>query len=385
MIELSNLKLIKNIYCCGLTTNADPHLGHARTFLVAITIKKVISLLSDSSPRLIVNWTDVDPKIGFLTKEQYLNLSKKSISLAKTKLSPIINWSKIDDEPKVSSYISEIIADIVQLEKLGYTYLDSRGVRLKDLHHTLLGFQGKEGFYLWRLTSNVGYQSPWGLGIPGWHLECSTMISKITGKVDLHMGGADLCFPHHLNEDLIHTLLHDTGVAKRWLHVGLLNVEGIKMSKSLENVITLDNFSADWLTLLSIKIYLLWSHVEKPLSFSKKELLRIRNLCSKMILEKELNLELQHSLIEEWVSKPSIREIIMVSSLPTKTLLNLSVKLGIISKEELYLVRNIIKRVQLLRLRLRVRKDFQLADSLREIIKLTYGFSLTDDKLVILG
>ena len=75
----------------------------------------------------------------------------------------------------------------------------------------------------------------------------------------------------------------------------------------------------------------------------------------------------------------------MVSSSPTKTLLNLSVKLGIISKEELYLVRDVIKRVQLLRLRLRVRKDFQLADSLREIVKITYGFSLTDDKLLILS
>ena len=373
------------MYCCGLTTNADPHLGHARTFLVATTIKKVIELLSNRSPKLIINWTDVDPKIGYLTKKEYLTLSSKSILLAKSKLSLIVNWDEVNDEPKVSSYVDEIIKDIVQLTKLGYTYLDSKGVRLKNQHHTLLNFEGNEGFYLWRLTGEVGYQSPWGIGIPGWHLECSTMISRTTGVVDLHMGGTDLCFPHHLNEDLIHTLLYGAKVAKAWLHVGLLNVDGIKMSKSLGNVITLDNFAGDWLTIFSIKVYLLWQHIEKPLSFSERELQKIRNLCSSMVMNEELNVELNHNLIEEWVSKPSIREVLRIGSSSTKVLLNLSIKLGIISREELYLVKVIVKRVQLLRIWLRMKRSFQLADSLRDVVKLTYGFSLTDDKLLILS
>lgn len=253
------------MYACGITVYDECHLGHARQ---AITFDVIARYLRYKGYSVVYvrNYTDVDDKI--IKKANELGIdpliySKQRIKAAENDLSRLAVIEP-DITPKVSESIDDIIIFITSLIKKGYSYVSESG----DVYFSVEKFQtyGKlskrktdesingvrknveEGkinpsdFALWKAAKEgeIYWQSPWGKGRPGWHIECSAMILKNLGEtIDIHGGGKDLVFPHHENEIAQTEALTGKPFAKYWVHNGLIKVNGQKMSKSLGNSLTI--------------------------------------------------------------------------------------------------------------------------------------------------
>lgn len=251
------------MYVCGMTVNGEPHLGHARQ---VITFDMISQYLRFKGYEVIYvsNYTDVDDRIINQAKE--LNISP--LKLANQRIQTIEKvWSQIcvsqpNVKPRVTNFIPQIIDFVKDLINKGYAYTTDNGdvyfsVKKYSNYGVLSNRKIDElinsvrietaenkrdalDFALWKSVDDneFGFESPWGKGRPGWHIECSTMIKHILGNtVDIHGGGKDLIFPHHENELAQSSCENGCPLANYWLHNGLITVDGQKMSKSFGNFV----------------------------------------------------------------------------------------------------------------------------------------------------
>ena len=284
-----------NMYVCGPTVYNYPHIGNARPIVVFDTLKRVFMALG-YEVKMVSNYTDVDDKIIKTAMQQ--NVSEKEISEkfieAYNKDRLALNAMMPDVAPRVTETMDEIIAFIDLLVKKGHAYQVDGDVyfRVKSvgeygslsnqqIEDLQVGARIDENskkenpldFTLWKATQDgIKWQSPWSLGRPGWHTECVVMINEqFNGDhlIDIHGGGMDLKFPHHENEIAQSKAAYDSPIANYWVHNGMVNIDGIKMSKSLGNVI----WAKDMIAQVGANIMrwiFLSAHYRAPLNINDK-------------------------------------------------------------------------------------------------------------------
>lgn len=252
-----------SIYACGITPYSDAHVGHARTYVVFDFLAKTLRALGHDT-RLVRNITDIDDKIIAVAKREHVHWSAISERYAQRNRQLMINTGLlVPEEPKASDYIDDIVVVIQKLLVLNLAYVASTGdvlyrvdayrgamlvehqsgASLSEQGRSRVSGEGKEDvrdFALWKRTpaEEPGFVSPWGWGRPGWHIECTAMIGALfQGHVTIHGGGTDLKFPHHQSEIMQSEPVFGVPVADVWMHNGSVLANGVKMSKSLGNVV----------------------------------------------------------------------------------------------------------------------------------------------------
>lgn len=260
------------IYACGVTVYDDCHLGHAMQAIYFDIIRSYLKYCG-YDVKYVRNYTDVDDKI--IARAKLLNISPNKLATDMIANSQrdmrSIGVLPADAEPRVSEMIPQIIAMVQTLIEKDFAYKTKDGdvyyrVRKKADYGKLsnrkpddmragardivVGDKEDElDFALWKSdsTPDASWDSPWGKGRPGWHIECSAMAKETLGaRFEIHGGGRDLVFPHHENEIAQSEAANGCTFANHWLHSGLLNIEHQKMSKSLGNHITIKKFLEDW-------------------------------------------------------------------------------------------------------------------------------------------
>ena len=281
------------MYVCGPTVYNFFHIGNARPFVVFDTLRRYF-IYRGYEVKFVQNFTDVDDKIINRAKEEGISAPEVSEKYIKEYFddAEALGVMKADVHPKVSEHIPEIIEFVQTLIDKGYAYeadgdvyYSTRkfpeygklsGQNIDDLEsgaRIAIG-EVKEDpldFALWKARkeeSEIAWESPWGMGRPGWHIECSTMAKKHLGEtIDIHGGGQDLTFPHHENEIAQSEACNGVPFARYWMHNGYINVDGKKMSKSLNNFFTVrdirEQYSGD-----VIRFFLLSGHYRSPINFS---------------------------------------------------------------------------------------------------------------------
>ena len=286
------------MYACGITVSGPAHIGHGIQAMVFDIIRKYLEK-KGYEVTYCRNYTDVDDKIIANAKKENIDpmiLAKRNIE--ETDLS--MHRLKVTDATKTlkaTEHIEKIILFVQKLIDKGYAYVTERG----DVYYSVEKFKGygklsnrnledaysgvriesednKQNpldFALWKSAKEgeISWDSPWGKGRPGWHIECSCMAKNILGDtIDIHAGGSDLAFPHHENEIAQSEALTGKTFANYWLHSAFVNVNNQKMSKSLNNFLTaraaLEKFDAD-----VIRFLMLSAHYRQQLNFSEELLL----------------------------------------------------------------------------------------------------------------
>jgi cysteinyl-tRNA synthetase len=297
MIEEINIqhKIIR-IYLCGVTVYDDSHIGHARTIIVFDVLRRYLEF-KGYTVNFIQNFTDVDDKIIYRAKREGLaakDVAAKYIESYFTDFSHL-NVLPANKFPRATEHIKEMITLIEGLINKNYAYITLNGVYFRVRSFSTYGNLSKKtiqelesgsrveidqskqdplDFALWKFYSEEpAWDSPWGRGRPGWHIECSAMALKyFESPFEIHGGGNDLIFPHHENEIAQSEAFSENLFAKLWLHTGMVTINSEKMSKSLGNIITvregLDRWGAN-----SLRIFCISVHYSKPLDFSDKILL----------------------------------------------------------------------------------------------------------------
>lgn len=279
------------IYVCGITVYDDCHIGHARTIVVFDILRRYL-IHKGKELVYVQNFTDVDDKIinrAKLDGKSPDEISSKYIESYFEDFSKL-NVLKADFYPKATDHIIEIINAIKILKEKNYTYTTLNGVYFKVRAFPNYGKLSKkqideleEGtrieidklkedpldFALWKFSSDVpNWESPWGRGRPGWHIECSVMVSKFLGnEIEIHGGGTDLIFPHHENEISQSETFNEKKLAKLWMHVGMITINSEKMSKSLRNMIVLNSALKKWGSNV-LRLYLISSQYSKPMDYN---------------------------------------------------------------------------------------------------------------------
>lgn len=279
------------MYVCGVTVYDNSHIGHARTVIVFDTLRR--HLLSKGYNVVFVqNFTDVDDKIINRAKAENkpaAEISKKYIDNYFRDFAGL-NVMPADHHPKATEHINEMIQLIEGLVGKGHAYLTLNGVYFrvksfpgygklsrKPVEELESGArievdQSKEDpldFALWKFYSEEPvWQSPWGKGRPGWHIECSAMSRKYLGDTfEIHGGGHDLVFPHHENEIAQSEAYTGKQFAKIWVHSGMVTINSQKMSKSLGNIVTIEQALNKW-GMNTLRLYSLSVHYAKPLDYT---------------------------------------------------------------------------------------------------------------------
>lgn len=280
------------IYACGPTVYNYIHIGNARPLCVFDVLRRYLEYRG-YNVRFVQNFTDVDDKIIKRANEEGLSfeeVSKKYIKEFWTDAHEL-NFKDATVHPKATENIDEIINIIKTLEEKGYAYaVDGdvyyRTLKFKDYgklsHQPIEDLQSgariaigekKENpldFALWKAAKEGEpyWDSPWGKGRPGWHIECSAMNKRYLGdSIDIHCGGKDLVFPHHENEIAQSEAANDAPFAKYWMHNGYINVDNVKMSKSLGNFKTVREI-ANVYGYEVIRYFLISSHYRSPINYS---------------------------------------------------------------------------------------------------------------------
>lgn len=295
------------MYVCGPTVNDVPHLGHARQQITFDILRRYLKFIG-YKVKFVSNITDIEDKI--INKANELNepiesLTKRNLSAHLEDYSQI-GVSKPDVQPKATQYVSQMIELVKKLEEKGYTYIieDSgvyfnikkfknygklSGQDTKDLQKgTRVKLneekKSKEDFVLWKFSKpgEPSWKSPWGAGRPGWHIECSAMSHTLLGlPFDIHGGGQDLIFPHHEDEIAQSEAAYGKKVANFWVHNGMVNVNKVKMSKSLGNFTTIRDLLANYPGAV-IRYFVLSAHYRKPLDFSLTNLDAAKNAFERL-------------------------------------------------------------------------------------------------------
>ena len=294
------------MYVCGPTVYDDPHIGNARPVVIFDILFKV---LKNEYPNVtyVRNITDVDDKIIKSSKENnisILDLTKK-ITQSFNEDCIYLNCEKPNHEPKATEHISEMIEMISELIKNGFAYENNMHVyfevkKFKDygqlsnkkLDELVAGSRieisdnkkNPEDFVLWKPseTDEPSWDSPWGKGRPGWHLECSAMSKKYLGKeFDIHGGGVDLLFPHHENEIAQSRCANDSKVfANYWLHNAFITMSNEKMAKSQGNILKIKDFR-NIKSGQVLRLALMSAHYRQPLDWNDKLLEDSENTINK--------------------------------------------------------------------------------------------------------
>ncbi|HEY9398591.1 MAG TPA: cysteine--tRNA ligase [Nitrososphaeraceae archaeon] len=279
------------IYVCGITVYDDCHIGHARTIVVFDVLRRYL-IQKGHNLIYVQNFTDVDDKI--INKAKLEGKTPEEIS-SKYTVSYFEDFTKLnvlkaDFYPKATEHITEIISAIKILKEKNYTYTTLNGIYFRVRSFPDYGKLSnkqidelEEGsrieidalkedpldFALWKFSSDTPYwESPWGRGRPGWHIECSVMVSKLLGnEIEIHGGGTDLIFPHHENEIAQSEAFSEKKLAKLWMHVGMITINSEKMSKSLRNMILLKNALKRWGANV-LRLYLISSQYSKPMDYN---------------------------------------------------------------------------------------------------------------------
>ena len=288
-----------SIYCCGVTPYNDPHIGNARPFVTWDVIRRYLAR-KGYAVRYIQNFTDVDDKIINAANREgvtWKEISDRYIA-AYFKAMDALNVRRADVFPRVSETMEDIQRMIEKLIARGYAYVTEAGdvyyrVEAFDHYGCLSGRslddmeagarvevnETKENpmdFALWKAAKpgEPSWESPWGQGRPGWHIECSAMSVKYLGEVfDFHGGGNDLIFPHHENEiaQAEPCIDGDEKFARYWLHNGFITIDNEKMSKSKNNFFTVKDILKEFPGEV-IRFFILQTHYRSPLDFSDERL-----------------------------------------------------------------------------------------------------------------
>jgi len=281
------------IYLCGVTVYDDAHIGHARTIIVFDVLRRFLES-QGHAVEFIQNFTDVDDKILDRARQEKTTAVELTDKYTKNYFLDFdrLNVKSATEYPKASDHIQDmqnLISDLISKE---YAYVTKKGIYFSvskfPKYGKLSGKSDEEStdehritvdeekmnpadFALWKLGEfELSWPSPWGEGRPGWHIECSAMSLKYLGEnFEIHGGGRDLIFPHHENEIAQSESSTSKQFAKIWMHVGMITINGEKMSKSIGNVKSVNHVLGNWGPNI-IRLFCLSGGYRKPIDYSEK-------------------------------------------------------------------------------------------------------------------
>ena len=280
------------VYLCGVTVYDESHIGHARTIIVFDVLRKYLES-KGRKIEFIQNFTDVDDKIINKANEENTTAEKISTRYIENYFRDFdgLNVKRATNYPKATEHIEDIVKFIEKLIGKGIAYVSKNGVYFAVTKFPEYGKLSKKkidelqsgsriqvdeakndplDFAVWKFAEdNPVWDSPWGKGRPGWHIECSAMSVKYLGEnFDIHGGGRDLIFPHHENEIAQSEACTGVNFAKIWMHVGMVTIDGEKMSKSLGNTKSIKYVLDNWGPNI-IRLFCLSGHYSKVIDYSE--------------------------------------------------------------------------------------------------------------------
>ncbi|MEZ8142142.1 cysteine--tRNA ligase [Enterovibrio norvegicus FF-33] len=295
------------MYVCGVTIYDLCHIGHGRTFVSFDVVSRYLRFLGYDL-NFVRNITDIDDKIikrAAENGESCDSLTNRLIGEMHADFDAL-NMKRPDVEPRATQFIAEIIELVERLIERGFAYVASNGDVLfevakfddygklsrQDLDQLQAGArvdveEAKKSpldFVLWKMSKpgEPTWESPWGPGRPGWHIECSAMNSAILGNhFDIHGGGSDLTFPHHENEIAQSCCAHDTQYVNTWMHSGMVMIDREKMSKSLDNFFTIRDVLAHY-DAETVRYFLMSGHYRSQLNYSEENLKQARSAMERL-------------------------------------------------------------------------------------------------------
>ena len=296
-----------SLYACGPTVYDNPHVGNARSLVVFDVLFRVLRSLYDNNVTYVRNITDVDDKIIDASKKQKKKINEITEEITKIFHENCKSLNCLDPsvEPKATNHIKEMVEMTSSLISKGFAYENKGNVYFniksfkdygklsnKNLDELKAGYRIETSdlkknlmdFVLWKpsVDEDPGWESPWGRGRPGWHLECSVMSEKYLGKkFDIHGGGLDLIFPHHENEIAQSRCNNNTSsFANYWIHNGFVTINKEKMSKSLGNIITISDAVKKYSGQV-VRLALLSAHYSQPLDWNDDLLNNQKSILNK--------------------------------------------------------------------------------------------------------
>ncbi|MEL7330806.1 MAG: cysteine--tRNA ligase [Cyanobacteria bacterium J06560_2] len=324
-----------SMYCCGVTVYDYCHLGHARSYIVWDTIRRYLSWRG-YSVRYVQNFTDIDDKILNRARKESSSMEavSKEYTAAYFEDMARLNILEADEYTYATHTIDGIKRLIHELEQKGYAYPAEgdvyysvrkfegygklSGRKLDDMEAGRSGRVATEeksikqdpfDFALWKSAKpdEPSWESPWGAGRPGWHIECSAMVrDRLGDTIDIHVGGSDLQFPHHENEIAQSEAATGEPLATYWMHNGMVNVEGTKMSKSLGNFTTIRNLldAPEGPDPMAVRMFVMQSQYRMPLDFTETAIVAAKNGWA--TLNEGLNFSAQHADKLNWQDSQEI-------------------------------------------------------------------------------
>ena len=441
-------KKLVTMYNCGPTVYERPHIGNFRAYIFADTLRRVLEF-NGYKVKQIINITDVGHLTSYAdTGEDKIEKSAREKKKSAWEIARYfenlfkedfkkLNLKKPFKFPRATEHIKEMIELIKILEKKGYTYKISDGIYFdtskfkdygklgnlknrKDLLPRIEVNPEKRNpfdFALWKFSPKdqkrqMEWQSPWGIGFPGWHIECSAMAMKYLGKtIDIHTGGIDHLTVHHPNEIAQSEAATGKKFVRYWLHVNFLFVEGRKMAKSLGNIFTLEDIEKRGFPPLAFKYLVLTSHYRSEINFTWQAMASaenayrnlIENVSGELVSIHELNTKKISKMKHEKNTKKIKEEILNIinNDLDTPKLIakiwrvlrsNKSFeykKNFVILADEIlglglekFIKRKIPQKIKdkvILREKLRKEKKWEMADKIREEL-LKLGYKIEDTK-----
>ncbi len=408
------------MYVCGPTVNDVPHAGHAKQ-QVSFDIFRRYLEFSGYKVNYISNITDIEDKI--IKKSNELGISIKELT-EKNTAAHIEDYTKLNVLPPTkrtfaTAFVKEMIELVSTLEKKGYTYvIEGDGVyydisKFKEYgklsHQNIADLKSgvrketndnkinPQDFVLWKFSKpdEPKWTSPWGAGRPGWHIECSAMTKSVLGvPFDIHGGGADLIFPHHEDEIAQSEAAYGKFV-NYWMHNGMVNVEGTKMSKSLGNFKTIRDLLKEY-PAMAIRYFVVSTQYDKPTDFTpqsmedaKNSYERLKRLVEKLLDDKKTNkvyLEEFTEAMDDDLNTPKalavLWELVRDEKAEGKfqTIKKMDEVFGLkLFEKETVEIPSEIKSLSEERLSAKKNKDFKKSDELREKLK-SLGWNIKDSK-----
>ena len=307
------------MYCCGPTVYNYFHIGNARPFIIFDTFRRYLEY-KGYKVTFVQNFTDIDDKMIQKANEEGITVPELAERFIEEyfKDADALGIKRATYHPKATEHIEDIIKFIEKLIEKGYAYEvdgdvyfdttayeDYGKLSKQNLEELEAGARIQPGekkrnpmdFALWKAQKpdEPAWDSPWGKGRPGWHIECSVMSTKYLGEtIDIHAGGQDLTFPHHENEIAQTEAVTGKPFARYWLHNGYINVDNRKMSKSLGNFFTVRDISREY-DLEVVRFFMLSAHYRNPVNFSHELLDQAKSALERLYNAKN---NLEHLLRE---------------------------------------------------------------------------------------
>jgi len=327
------------MYACGPTVYDNPHVGNARTLVVFDILYRVLKKLF-TNVKYVRNITDVDDKIIEASKNKKISINEitKNVTKVFHKNCKSLNCLVPTSEPRATDHIQEMVEMTKSLIEKNFAYTAESHVYFsvstfkeygklsnKNLDELKAGSRieisklkkNPMDFVLWKpsLPDDPGWESPWGRGRPGWHLECSVMSEKYLGKnFDIHGGGLDLIFPHHENEIAQSCCNNSTEkFSNYWVHNGFVTINKEKMSKSLGNIVSISD-AVDKYSGQVVRLALLSAHYSQPLDWNEKLLEEQKSIIEKWYqmydeTNEEISLDIIETLLDDLNSPGFIAKI----------------------------------------------------------------------------